>query len=87
MLSVLTTEQLIQWMAFLDLEPTAADRDDIRQALHTAKILNAWLPMGGTPHTIRDLIIDWETVGERKPEPSPEEREQAIQAAILSRWG
>lgn len=70
-------------MAFLELEPPGPDRDDVRQAFHAAKNLNQWIGPDGEKFTVSELIVDW--TKERQPvvEPSPAERETAMQAAIL----
>lgn len=86
-LAVLTRPQIVRWMAFLELEPAAADRDDVRAALHTAKILNQWILDPDKKYLVSDLLVNWE---ERSEPPAPvtdEERELAIQAAILSGFG
>ena len=87
-LAVLTRGQLIRWMAFLELEPTAADRDDVRGAFHTAKLLNQWIKEPENQYSAADLLIDWEHRNAEPAEPvSDEERELQIQAAILSGFG
>jgi hypothetical protein len=86
-LAVLTRGQLIRWMAFLELEPAAADRDDVRGAFHTAKILNQWITDEDKRYLVSDLLVNWEEKSEPKPPLTDEERELAIQSAILSGYG
>lgn len=75
-------------MAFLELEPTAADRADVRDAAYTAKLLNQWITDREKQYTASDLLIDWETKNAAPAEPlSDEERELEIQAAILAGFG
>lgn len=87
-LGVLTRGQIIRWMAFLELEPTAADRADVREAFHTAKVLNQFIKEPANQYSASDLLIDWEKKTAEPAEPiSDEERELQIQAAILSGYG
>lgn len=86
-LAVLTRGQLIRWMAFVELEPSAADRDDVRAAFHTAKLLNQWITEADKKYSVSDLLVNWEEKSEPKPPLTDEERELQIQAAILSGYG
>lgn len=86
-LAVLTRPQIVRWMAFLELEPAAADRDDVRAAFHTAKVLNQWIPKTDEQYLVSDLLVNWEERTEPKPPLTDEERELQIQAAVLSGFG
>ena len=87
-LAVLTRPQIARWMAYLELEPAASDRADVRDATYTAKLLNQWIIDPSKKYTASDLLIDWETKNSEPAEPlSDEDRELQIQAAILSGYG
>ena len=59
-LGVLDARQLAYWQAFLDVEPLAADRADVRDALHTAILANR-LGLSDENDAIHpsDLVVDW----------------------------
>lgn len=54
--------KLIGWMAFAELEPFAADRADLRDAMHTALLCDLLLPGSAPP--VSDLIPDWQALSE-----------------------
>lgn len=86
-LAVLTRGQLIRWMAYFELEPDAADRDDVRAAFHWATLLNQFIREKSEQYSVSDLIINWREKSEPAESLTDEERELAIQAAILSGFG
>lgn len=83
----LTREQILQWMAFLELEPPDADRADVREAFHAAKNLNQWISEKANHYTVRELIIEWDKEREPVAELTGEEKAKAMAAAICARWG
>lgn len=83
----LSTRQLAYWMAYLQLEPLAVDRDDQRGAFHTAFLADRLtLPTESTDPA--DLVIDWQELSEPEDvKPSePIAEADALILAINSRF-
>lgn len=94
-LGKLTNRQLAYWMAFLDMEPLAPDRADVRSAFHTAvqanrldMLISATLgvAMEGEPLQPSDLIIDWDAAAEPAKPVDPIGEADALVLAINSRF-
>jgi len=83
----LTREQILEWMAFYELEPPAADRADVREAFHAAKNLNQWISDRDKHYTVRELMIEWDKERETVVELTGEEKAKAMAAAIVARFG
>lgn len=84
----LSTRQLSYWMAYLQLEPLAVDRDDKRQAFHAAFLADR-LTMPAEATDPADLVIDWQELSE--PEDitpaDPIAEADALILSIHSRFG
>ena len=77
-LSTLSRQQLAHWIAFLELEPPAADRLDVLLPKLFADLINAGrINPDAEPVTCDDLRIDWEA----DPEPEPADGDYAAQTA------
>lgn len=74
------------WAAFLDLEPLAADRADVRDAFHTSVIVNAWLPDEAEPIDVETLVVPWQDAAESEPE-TPEQQALREVSHILTHFG
>ena len=83
----LTREQIIQWMAFLEMEPTDADRADVREAFHAAKNLNQWISDQTKQYTVQELMIEWDKEREPVVQLTGEQKAKAMQLAIMARFG
>lgn len=89
----LSRRQLVYWMAFLEREPLAVERDDVRHALYTAKLCNRFPGSAADPVDPNDLIIDWKRAAEeqaaRQTDPDQQREAKAQQdiEAILARFG
>lgn len=59
MLARLSSDKLVLWEAYLDIEPPAADRDDLRAALHTAAVINRLSLSDDGGVEISDLMLNW----------------------------
>lgn len=87
-LAVCNRRLLVYWMAFLQLEPLPADRDDRRAALHAATLANRFRMSAETPAiTPKDLTVDWQAESEPAPTPaaaSPQQEADAIVSQICT---
>lgn len=94
-LGKLDNRQLATWMAFLDMEPLAADRADVRSGFHTALIANRldnlascilMQPLDGEPLQPSELIIDWQKASEPAKTVDPVIEADALVLAINARF-
>lgn len=85
----LDLRQILTWMAFLELEPTPADRSDVRSAFLFANLMNQWKSKDSPAITVQDLTIDWEQISQAPADytEAVAQSEQAMQMQILSRFG
>jgi hypothetical protein len=85
----LDLRQILTWMAYLELEPTPADRSDVRSAFLFANLMNQWKSRDAPAISVQDLLIDWEQNSEPPADytEAVSQSEQAMQMQILSRFG
>jgi hypothetical protein len=57
MLSQITWEQLVEWMAFAEVEPFDEERADMRAAQITSAIVNVNRAKGASPVSVSDVLL------------------------------